>query len=183
MKRAKPPKVSGAQLLEKVHRFRADSLAGVYYAPFDIDSKNFSNVPEETTEWFDTLNDLLLGSARLSKDDDHVAAADCFSILYELIEKMEYGAEIVFADEYGSWMIPGDEQVYIKAYMSSLAAIKTPDEFARLTADLIRRDSHQSHATMAYSTAIQLANEEQRDALEAELERRDINISANPNTQ
>ena len=125
------------------------------------------------------LNDLLLGSTRLSQSGDYVTAVDCFSILYELIGKMEYGEEIVFADEYGSWMIPGDEQVYIEAYISSLAATKSRDEYARLAAELIRRDSHQSHTAKAYSTAIQLANKEQREALEAEIKRREIKPSQN----
>ena len=179
VKRAKPAKVIGSQLLEEVRRFRADSLARVYYAPFDINSKNFSHIPEETTEWFETLNDLLLGSTRLSQSGDHITAVDCFSILYELIGKMEYCEEIVFADEYGSWMIPGDEQVYIEAYISSLAATKTCDEYARLAADLIRRDSRQSHTAKAHSTAIRLANKEQREALKAEVKRREINPSQN----
>jgi hypothetical protein len=35
---------------------------------------------------------------------------------------MESGEEIVFADEYGSWMIPGDEKHYFvsEAYRSAI---------------------------------------------------------------
>jgi hypothetical protein len=40
---------------------------------------------------------------------------------------MERGEEIVFADEYGSWMIPGDEKTFVQAYVTSLAAVETPD--------------------------------------------------------
>ena len=49
-------------------------------------------------------------------------AAACFGILYELIDAMERGDEIVFAEEVGGWMIPGDEKEYVAAYMTSLAA-------------------------------------------------------------
>ncbi len=37
-------------------------------------------------------------------------AVQCFKLLHELIDKMEDGDEIVFADEYGTWMITGDEK-------------------------------------------------------------------------
>ncbi len=61
-------------------------------------------------------------------------------MLYDLIEKMGDGDEIIFADEYGTWMIPGDEKVYIKAYIESLAATKVPDDYAKMTIPLLRKD-------------------------------------------
>lgn len=178
-KRAQPLKVNGNQILMKVRQFYKDSLAGKYYAPFDIDSKNFTNIPEETKEWFELLNDLLLSSAQLSKEGAHLVAIDCFSALYELIGRMEDGEEIIFADEYGSWMIPGDEQVYIKAYISSLAVTKIPEEYAQLTAALIRRDSFMSFTNKVYLAAIQAANNAQKDFLEAELKRKKIKNESN----
>ncbi|MBT3271729.1 MAG: hypothetical protein HN368_01135, partial [Spirochaetales bacterium] len=138
IKNAKPLKIDGSQILKKVRRFYEESLTGLYFAPFDINSKNFSNIPEETNEWFEMLNDLLLSSTQLSHANNHLAAIECFSILYELINRMEDGEEIIFADEYGTWMISGDKRAYIKAYISSLAVTKTPEEYARLTAALIR---------------------------------------------
>ena len=117
-----PSKLDGKKVLKDVKTFYKDSLAGAYYAPFDINSKNFSHIPEETEEWFEELNDHLLSSTQLTKQKDHSCAIDCFSTLYDLIEKMGDGDEIIFADEYGTWMIPGDEKVYISAYIASLAA-------------------------------------------------------------
>lgn len=171
IKRAKPSKVDGSRFLEKVAQFRDDSLAGVHFAPFDINSKNFSHIPEETNEWFETLNDLLLGSVQLSREGNHVAAVDSFIILYALIADMESGEEIVFAHEFGSWMIPGDESKYIRSYITSLAATKTPDEFAYITTALVRRDGLMSSTNRVYATAAQIASKEQRNALDAELRR------------
>ena len=37
-------------------------------------------------------------------------AAECFVLLYDLIKQIEKGEEIVFADELGMWMLPGDEK-------------------------------------------------------------------------
>jgi hypothetical protein len=44
---------------------------GYYYAPFDINSKNFSDIPEETDAWFDEVSDYLEDSSRLTDQGDH----------------------------------------------------------------------------------------------------------------
>ncbi len=172
-----PAPVDGEVLLGRVERFHSASLAGVYYAPFAINSKNWTHVPEETKEWFGEIGGLLKASAQLTKQGDHLHAVACFDVLYELIDAMESGEEIVFADEYGSWMIPGDEKAYIAAYMTSLAETASPAEFAETVAPLVRRDSYQSFSKEVYPSAIRAANEAQRAALEAEIERRQIRTS------
>jgi hypothetical protein len=173
--RALPPvPVEGEVLLDEVESFRRESLAGVYYAPFDINSKNWMHVPDETDEWFERLGELLQASARLTAQGDHLHAVACFGTLYELVDAMESGQEIVFGDEIGSWMIPGDEKQYIAAYMSSLAAVATIEEFAAAALPLIRRDSWQSFATQAYASAIRVAGEAQRAHLEAEIQHQKI---------
>jgi len=48
-----PAPVDGEVLLDEVRLFQRDSLAEVYYAPFDINSKNWMHVPDETEEWFE----------------------------------------------------------------------------------------------------------------------------------
>ncbi len=173
--RALPPApVDGEVLLDEVEQFRRETLAGVYYAPFNINSKNWMHVPEETKEWFERLGDLLQASAQLTTRGDHLHAVVCFGVLYELIDAMEMGEEIVFGDEIGSWMIPGDEKQYIAAYMTSLAATATPEEFTAAALPLIRRDTWRSFVTQAYASAIRAANEDQRAHLEAEIQRQKI---------
>lgn len=163
--------VNGPALLKKVKKFHEESLKGAYYAPFAINSHNFSDIPEETEEWFERLGELLEDSSKLARQGDHAKAVQCFRLLYELIEGMERGKEIIFADEYGSWMIPGDEKKFIKAYISSLAAIATPEEYTAAAVPLIKRDSYQSFFTRAYSVAVRAANKDQRARLQAEVER------------
>jgi hypothetical protein len=118
-------------LLEDVEAFQRASLARMYYAPFGVNSKNYQHIPDKTKEWFAKLGKLLAASVQISARGDHEQAAACFWILYELIEAMERGKEIVFADEYGRWMIPGDEQEFIAAYMTSLATMATPRSMPR----------------------------------------------------
>jgi hypothetical protein len=151
----------------------------VYYAPFNINSKNWMHVPEETKEWFEELGDLLQSSVQLTVQNDHLHAVACFGILYQLIEAMENGEEIVFSDEIGSWMIPGDEKECIAAYMTSLAATATPEEFTTTALPLLRRDSWQSFSTQAYPSAIRAADKAQREYLEAEIKRQKIRTARN----
>ena len=169
-----PAPVDGEVLLDEVELFQRESLAGIYYEPFDINSKNWTYVPEETEEWFERLGDLLKASCQLATQGDHLHAVACFGILYELINTMERGEEIVFGDEIGSWMIPGDEKQYIAAYMTSLAATTTPKEFAVAALPLIRRDSYHSFAAQAYLSAVRTANEAQKAHLEVEIQRQNI---------
>lgn len=169
-----PAQVDGEVLLNKVEDFGHESLAGAYYAPFNINSKNFMHIPEETEEWFERLGDFLKASSQLTAQGDYLHAATCFGILYELIDALESGEEIAFADEIGGWMIPGDEKQYVAAYMASLAATTAPEEFSAAALPLIRRDSWQSFFTQAYPAAIRAANEAQRAHLEAEIEHQNV---------
>jgi hypothetical protein len=169
-----PAQVDGEVLLNKVEDFKRESLAGAYYAPFNINSKNYMHVPEETEEWFERLGDLLKASSQLTAQGDHLHAVTCFGILYELIDAMESGEDIVFADEIGGWMIPGDEKQYVAAYMTSLAATAAPEEFSTAALPLIRRDSWQSFSTQSYPAAIRAANEAQKAHLEAEIGRQNV---------
>ena len=169
--------VEGAVLLGQIAHFEKDSLAGVYYTPFDLNSKNYMNIPEETEEWFEALSDFLKASSQLTQQGDHIQAAACFAILYRLIETMEQGEEVVFADELGSWMIQGDQKATITAYLTSLAATATPEEFAATTAPLIKRDSFQSFADQVYPTALGVASQPQREHLEAILRHQQIRTS------
>ena len=59
IKKSKPSKITGKNIIKKSETFYKESLAGVYYAPFEINSRNFSQIPEETEEWFEKLGDLL----------------------------------------------------------------------------------------------------------------------------
>jgi hypothetical protein len=173
--RSLPPEpVDGEALLRKIERFQERSLAGYYYEPFAINSKNWTYVPEETKRWFEGMGDYLKASRQLTAQGNHLHAVACFGILFELIEALDSGEEIVFADEIGSWMIPGDKKDYVAAYMISLAATKGPEEFTEAAIPLIRRDSWQSLSAQAYKSAMSAADEEQRANLEAEVKRQGI---------
>ena len=169
-----PGEVDGATLQDDVELFHTQSLAGAYYAPFALNSRNFMHIPEETKEWFGQLGDLLAASGQLTAQGAHEHAVACFGLLYELIGGLEQGDEIVFGDEVGSWMIPGNEQEYTASYLTSLAATTTPEEFTAVVLPLLRRDSRQNFVALAYPSAIRVATEEQRAHLDAEVQRQGI---------
>jgi hypothetical protein len=178
IKKCKPSKTLPQNVVKDSENFYKDSLARVYYAPFNINSKNFSDIPEETEEWFEKLGTLLESSAQLTKQKEHIFAVESFKILYRLIEKMEDGEEIIFADEYGSWMIPGNEQVFLDAYISSLAEVKAPEEYAKTVIPLIKRDSYTSFCNKVYSLALKHSNKEQEKSLMETIKKQQIKIES-----
>ena len=171
-----PPtaRAKGPDLLKEVVKFDRDSRAGKYYQDFEINSKNYTYIPDKTDEWFDRLGGLLTETSKLTRQRDHALAVACFDRLYALIETMEEGDSIVFADELGSWMIPVREEVWMADYLASLAATTTPEEFTAKAIPLILRDSGQSFAARIYPSALKAASKEQAKSLKAELQQRQI---------
>ena len=178
VKQIPPSPVDGEQLQREIHAFHQASLAGAYYAPFAINSQNFSDIPEETDAWFEQLGDFLARSTLLADQGQHHDACLCFGLLYDLIAQMERGEEIVFAEEVGSWMIPGDEKVYLQAYIRALAASTTPEAFTEAMIPLLRRDSYASFIHKVYSIAIRVANTQQKAQLKAAITRQRIKIKS-----
>ncbi len=174
-----PPIVDAEELLGDIEVFREESFAGGYYAPFNVNSKNYMNIPEETEEWFECLGDSLKRSQRLSQQGSHRLAVQCFGLLYELINAMEDGEEIVFAEELGGWMIPIDEKPCLHAYIGSLSAISTPDAFTAATIPLLRRDSYSSLANKIYATIKKVANTAQRKSVDMEIAQQNIRTTPN----
>jgi hypothetical protein len=178
MKEFKPSKALVQNIVKESENFYKNSLARVYYAPFDINSKNFSHIPEETEEWFEKLGNLLQSSAQLTKQKEHTSAVESFKLLYELIAKMENGEEIIFADEYGSWMIPGNEQDFLDAYILSLSEVKISEDYIKIVIPLIKRDSYMSFCNKVYSLAVKHSNKEQEKSLIKAIKEQNIKIKS-----
>lgn len=100
---------------EAIEVFYNDSIAKKYYAPFDMNSKNFNHIPAKTDIWFDTISGLLDRTCDWVNKGEKDIAVKSFKLLFELIRRMEYGEDIVFAHELGDWMITA-KQDYQKVY-------------------------------------------------------------------
>jgi len=173
-----PSEVDGALLLKEIKQFAKRSRAGHYYASFNINSKNYMNVPKKTEAWFEKMGDYLQGSCQLTAQGDYQYAVACFELLHKLLSLLWDGEEIVFGDEIGSWMIPGNEQQYNTAYLTALAATAAPAAFAKAVVPLVQQDSWQNFTGLVYETAARLANEAQKTQLDAEIQR--LNIRTKP---
>jgi hypothetical protein len=127
----------------------------------------------------------LLVTRRASSDyslrgNGNPAGANCLRILYELVDALGEGDGMVFADEYGTWMIPVDEKKIIPAYLASLAATSSPEEYTAAAVPLIRRDSFESFTSKTYAAAIRAADPAQRKHLKAEVARLQVRIRPEP---
>ena len=168
--------VDGNRLAEDLDQFRRDSLARKYYAPFAMNSRNYRHVPEKTREWCKRFAEFVEDAMDLTEKAKHVQAVRCFATLWELMSAVGSGEEIIFAEEVGTWMIPADERVWLKAYLTSLAHTADPDEFTTAALPILERDSYNSFAAEVYASALQVANPQQRARLQAEIECRQIRI-------
>ncbi len=166
--------VNCKNLWQTIKTFYEKSMSGYYYAPFDINSKNFSDIPEETDAWFDEIGDYLEDCSRLADQGDHKMAVQCFKVLHELIDVMEDGDTIVFADEYGTWMISGDKKWFVKSYLTSLSKVSTEEEYTMGAIPLIKRDSYESLHNKVYSAAIKIGTKDQTIHLKKEVQKQKI---------
>ena len=89
------------------------------------------HVPARTREWFERLAEMLEDACLLTEQRDHAYAVACFTPLFALIDELDRGTEIVYAEERGSWMLRVDHKKCLAAHMTSLAAITTPEQFAQ----------------------------------------------------
>ncbi len=162
------------ELYSKIFEFHKKSNDGAYYAPFDINSKNFMHIPNETDEWFSELSYYLDETSKLVEKKEYGIANKCFEKLYESIEEMENG-EVVFADEYGTWMI-STRLDYDNFYIFSLSQTEDENNFLEKVAPLLRRDSYESFSNKIYSKIRKTANSKQFGKVQEEIKSKNIKI-------
>ncbi len=168
----------GESLIVELEKFREESISGKYYAPFKINSKNFMDVPPETQEWFDRLGDFFGAATKLVAQCQYSTAVSAFELMYELIEMIDCGDEIVFADQCGSWMIPIKEDECITAYLKAIACTENAAGFANEAVDLLKRDKQCSFRLKVYESAMAVANPEQKSAFVAKVKKLGLPIKS-----
>lgn len=97
-------KMAPQVVLKQIKIFLKDSLAGKYYAPFNMDSKNYNWIPPETEAWYTELATWLDRSCELVEQGHRKIAKECLDICFQLIDK-QGDDDTVFAHELGDWMI------------------------------------------------------------------------------
>jgi hypothetical protein len=79
------------------------------------------HIPTETENWFDEIGGFLDNACKLVDKGEKEEVLPSFKLLMDLIRRMENGEEIIFADEYGDWMITA-KQDYEKVYKTLIGA-------------------------------------------------------------
>jgi len=159
--------VAPPRLLEAVHRFHADSLAGHYYESFRVNSRNFMEKSAGTARWIRECNQFFEQCMALSPQGHHAEVRMAMDLLFELLEQIDTGSDdiLFFADEAGSWQVGVDDEKVLPVYFSTLAAVAEPEEYAARVQKVIA--GHGSYNAETFlKAARKAANAAQRSALE-----------------
>ena len=155
-------------LLEEVRDFQEESLAGVYYESFRVNSRNFMDQSRGTINWIAKFRGLMRRCLEECQGGEYVQTQQAFEALFELLDEIDEGRDdiIFFADEAGSWQVGVDWEKVLPAYFLALTDAAKPKAYAQSVIKLVTehanydRDKH-------LKTALQLAKPGQRKALKA----------------
>jgi len=158
-----PKKSFITKTLSDINKFYDESYSGKYYAPFDMNSKNYSNIPEETELWFELLADYLMKSVKLNEMAEHGIAVQCFKKLYKLYDDMD--EEIVFAHELDGCMLQASHKDIMPKYIESLALMSDSTDYAKEIVFLMELDEYDYNMKKVYNKAKLMGNKKQKEDL------------------
>ena len=155
-------------LLARVRSFERTSLAGDYYDPFDVNSKNCMDKSSGTIAWIAECNRLLDLCVVQAQTGDAAEARQSFDIIFGLLDEIDaYRDDIIFfADEAGAWQVGVDWEKLLPSWFKVLSATAKPDEYAKRVVDLLNRHCDYERPKML-PVARKLASPAQARALAA----------------
>jgi hypothetical protein len=156
------------KLLARVRSFERTSLAGDYYDPFDVNSKNCMNKSSGTIAWIAECNRLLDLCVVQAQTGDAAEARQSFDIIFGLPDEIDACRDdiIFFADEAGAWQVGVDWEKLLPSWFKVLSATTKPDEYAKRVVDLLNRHCDYERPKML-PVARKLASPAQARALAA----------------
>jgi hypothetical protein len=149
-----------------VKRFEKASLAGEYYEPFFVNSKNYREQSAGTSAWIAEYSRHVDRCVISAKESNPTGLREAMDILFGLLDHLDKGNDniIFFADEGGSWQIGVDWTKVLPVWFKVLSATAGPEEYAkRITAMLSRHYPYGRDKMLAI--ARRTATQEQRKAL------------------
>jgi hypothetical protein len=160
--------ITAQSLLEVVEGFRDDSLAGMYYEAFNVNSRNFMEQSRGTLNWIAEFKRLLNHSLQQCQNGEYVQTQQAFKILLELLNEIDTGSDtiIFFADEGGSWQVGVSWEEVLPTYFTALTHVAKPKLYAQEVIQVVA--AHVNYERDRYlETALKLAKPAQRKALAA----------------
>ena len=158
--------ITAQPLLETVEGFRDDSLAGLYYEAFRVNSRNFMEQSRGTINWIAEFERLINRCLQQCQSGEYVQTQQAFKLLFELLDEIDTGSDtiIFFADEAGSWQVGVSWEDVLPSYFTALAQVAKPKIYAREVIQLVT--NHVNYERDRYlETALKLAQPAQRKAL------------------
>ncbi|MGB5711733.1 MAG: hypothetical protein WBM44_12600, partial [Waterburya sp.] len=148
--------LSEQSLLEDVLEFHSDSLAGLYYDDFEVNSKNFMERSRGTINWIAEHERLMNRCLIESREGDLEQMRQAFELLFNLLDEVDECRDdiIFFADEAGAWQVGVEWDEVLPCYFKVLAAVGQPSEYASGVIKIVK-----SHANYNSDNYFKLALE------------------------
>lgn len=155
-------------LLDKVNDFYEDSIAGLYYEDFAVNSKNFREQSRGTINWISECSRLIKSCVQETKkgEEKPESIRKSFEQLFGLLDELDQGNDeiIFFADEGGSWQVGVDWEDVLPSYFKVLSELAAPKEYAESVVKIVK--SHVNYHSQEYhDLALKAANSAQKKAL------------------
>ncbi len=162
--------LSEQSLLEDVLEFHSNSLAGLYYDDFEVNSKNFMERSRGTINWIAEHERLLNRCMIESSQGDPEQMRQAFEKLFNLLDEIDECRDdiIFFADEAGAWQVGVEWDDVLPCYFTVLAAVAQPSEYAEGVIKIVK--SHANYNSDNYfKLALEVAKPPQQKVLKARL--------------
>ena len=162
--------LSEQSLLEDVLEFHSDSLAGLYYDDFDVNSKSFMERSRGTINWMAEHERLMNRCLIESSSGNPEQIRQAFELLFNLLDEVDECRDdiIFFADEGGAWQVGVEWDEVLPCYFKVLAAVAQPSEYAESVIKIVK--SHANYNSDNYfKLALEVAKPPQKKVLFARL--------------
>ncbi len=162
--------LSEQSLLDDVLEFHSDSLAGLYYDDFDVNSKNFMERSRGTINWMAEHERLMNRCLIESSSGNPEQIRQAFELLFNLLDEIDECRDdiIFFADEGGAWQVGVEWDEVLPCYFKVLAAVAQPSEYAESVIKIVK--SHANYNSDNYfKLALEVAKPPQKKVLFARL--------------
>ncbi len=169
----KVEELSEQSLLEEVLDFHSDSLDGLYYEDFEVNSKNFMEKSRGTMNWIAQYNRLMKRCQKESSKGEPEEIRQAFERLFNLLDEIDECRDdiIFFADEAGAWQVGVEWDEVLPCYFKVLARVAQPVEYAEGVIKLVK--SHADYDSDKYfKLALELSKSPQQKVLKARLAKR-----------
>ena len=162
--------LSEPALLDAVTDFHTDSLGGVYYEDFAVNSKNFMELSRGTINWMAEHQRLLTRCLQETSQENPQQIRQAFDLLFNLLDEIDECRDdiIFFADEAGAWQVGVEWDEVLPCYFQVLAAVAQPSDYAEGVIKLVK--SHVNYNSDKYfKLALEVALKPQQKVLKARL--------------